>query len=103
MINLKLIYITWPDKKSVQQAAKILVEEKLVACANILGPMKSFFIWENKLDKSNEFVMLAKTKASLETKVIERIKELHPYEIPCIISFEINGGNPDFLNWIREI
>lgn len=102
-MDLKLIYITWPNKKIATKAAKILVEEKLVACINILGPMDSFYLWQNQLNQTQEIFMLAKTKATLEEQAIKKIKTLHPYDIPCIISFNISNGNLDFLNWINTI
>ncbi len=102
-MNFKIFYITFPSKEEAVQVAKILLEEKLIACANIIGPIISLFAWEEKINEDQEFIMIAKTKASLEQKTIDRVKELHSYDIPCIISCDISNGNPSFLDWISNV
>ena len=99
-MNLKLIYITAPDKLTARSIAKAIIEEKLAACANILGPIESFYIWENKLNQDKEVLLLAKT--AKESELISRVKQLHPYECPCILSFDISNGEPEFLKWISN-
>ena len=95
------IYITTEDEDEARRIGKTLVEEKLAACVNI-HPIKSIYRWEGEIEEEGEVVMLVKTKAELADKVIERVKELHSYEVPCIVSFSIDKGNPDYLNWIGE-
>jgi periplasmic divalent cation tolerance protein len=99
---IKLIYITVPDKALASGVAKILVQEKLAACVNILGPLESFYMWENELTQGNEVLLLAKTNVNLEADLIKRVKELHPFECPCIISFDIHNGEPNFLEWVNS-
>lgn len=98
-MNIKLIYTTLPNKEIARDIAQKLVSEKLAACTNILGEIESCYIWEGQLEASNEVALIAKT--AMEEKLIKRLKELHPYQLPCIISLDINGGLPDFLNWIK--
>lgn len=100
--ELILIYITAPNKTIASEIASELVMDKLVACVNILGEMESFYTWNSELTKSKEFLMLAKTTKELESHIFNKVKELHPYESPCIISFNINNGDPNFLNWIAK-
>ncbi len=95
------IYITTEDEDEARRIGKTLVEEKLVACVNI-HPIKSIYRWEGEIQEEGEVAMLVKTKAELADKVMERVKELHSYEVPCIVSFSIDKGNPDYLNWIEE-
>lgn len=101
-MKTKLIYITAPDMSTATSLAKIIIEEKLAACVNILSPMESYYLWKGKLETNKEIPMLIKTKAELEIKLISRIKREHPYEIPCILSLSIDGGNIDFLKWIES-
>jgi periplasmic divalent cation tolerance protein len=96
--NLQLVYITVPDKNLASNIAKILVTEGLAACVNIIGPIESVYLWQNNLKEEGEVLLLAKT-SNLES-LIAKVKELHPYDVPCIISFSITGGEKHFLEWI---
>lgn len=98
----KLIYITAPDMSTATALAKTLIEEKLAACINILPQMQSYYRWEGKVTKDSEIPIFAKTTANLEKKLINKVKEIHPFDIPCIISLNIEGGNLDFLKWIES-
>ncbi len=95
------IYITTGDEDEARRIGRTLVEERLAACVNIL-PIKSIYRWEGDVEEEGEMVMFVKTRAELADQVIERVKELHSYEVPCIVSFPITKGNPDYLKWIEE-
>ena len=79
-----------------------MVEEQLVACANILGASTAIYRWEGKLIKEKEVVLIFKTIASLVQKSVKRIKELHSYECPAIIVIDIQDGNKEFISWIKS-
>jgi len=96
-----LIYITTKDEEEAKKIGKTLVEEKLAACVNIY-PIKSIYWWEEEIMEESEIAMLVKTKAELVDEVIKRVKQLHSYEVPCIISLPIEKGYPDFLKWINQ-
>jgi len=96
-----LIYITTGDEAEARKIGRTLMEEKLVACVNF-RPIKSIFRWEGKIQEEEEVAILVKTRAELADRVIERVKELHSYEVPCIVSLPIEKGSPDFLQWIEE-
>ncbi len=95
------IYITAGDEDEARRIGRTLVEEKLAACVNIL-PIKSIYRWEGDIKEEGEVAMFVKTKAELADQVIDRVKELHSYEVPCIVSLPITKGNPDYLSWIEE-
>ena len=95
------IYITTKDKVEARKIGKTLVQEKLAACINI-HPIESIYRWEGDIQEEIEAAMLVKTRAGLVDEVIKRVKELHSYEVPCIVSFPINKGCPDYLKWIEE-
>jgi periplasmic divalent cation tolerance protein len=90
-----------PDEEEAKKLGRVLVEEKLAACVNYF-PIQSIFRWKGKVEESAEVALIAKTRAELVNRVIERVKELHSYEIPCIESWIIEKGNPDCLAWIKE-
>jgi periplasmic divalent cation tolerance protein len=95
------IYITTKDEEEARRIGKTLVEEKLAACVNI-HPIKSIYRWGGGIEEEEETALLVKTKAELADEVIERVKELHSYEVPCIVSLPIEKGNPAYLKWIKE-
>ncbi len=95
------IYITAGDEEEAGKIGRALVEEKLAACVNIL-PIRSVYRWKDNIEEEGEVVMFVKTRDELADKVIERVKELHSYDVPCIVSFPIEKGNADYLRWIEE-
>ncbi len=95
------IYITAGDENEAREIGRTLVEERLAACVNIL-PIKSVYRWEDTVEEEGEVAMFVKTRDGLADAVIERVKELHSYDVPCIVSFPIEKGNPDYLKWIEE-
>jgi len=100
-VDYSLVYITTQDEGEAEKIGRTLVKEKLAACVNI-HPINSVYRWEGRVEAEREAAMLVKTRADLVDEVINRVKELHPYEVPCVISLPIIQGNDDYLNWIRE-
>jgi periplasmic divalent cation tolerance protein len=98
----RLIYVTASSNEEAVKIGECVVEEKLAACANIFGSTTSIFHWEGKLDKSQEIAMILKTSTDNVPALMERIKGLHSYDCPCIVSVAIEDGNPDFLKWVSK-
>ncbi|MBZ9569772.1 divalent-cation tolerance protein CutA [Patescibacteria group bacterium] len=97
----KLIYITTTNEKEAKRIAEVLVEERLAACVNRF-PIKSIYRWAEKIQRESEIALIVKTKDELVDKVIKRVKELHSYEVPCIISISIEKGYSKFLKWVDK-
>ena len=97
------MYLTTPNQAEAENIAKVVIKEKLAACVNIHQPIKSYYIWENKLEISQEIALVIKTKISLESQLIKRIEQLHSYSTPCILSLDVNGGNPDYIKWVNSL
>ena len=95
-------YITAKNKSEAKKIATILVKKKLVACANIFNNIQSFFLWKNKVNNSNEVVIMGKTLKKNQLKVISEVKKMHSYDIPCIVFSKITSGNKEFLKWINK-
>jgi periplasmic divalent cation tolerance protein len=96
-----LIYVTAPSLEIAEQIARALVEEKHIACANILGEIRAIYRWENQLAEADEVALLLKTTRAQEAAVIQRVKALHPYNNPAILTLPVLGGSPEFLDWIQ--
>lgn len=101
-MELRFVYITAKDKKEAKKLAKAIVVDRLASCANIIGGVNSIYWWDGKIQDDSETVIIAKTKKSLVTKLIKRVKSLHSYSCPCIVSLPIECGNKDFLRWIEK-
>jgi periplasmic divalent cation tolerance protein len=84
-----------------ENIAKALVEERLAACVNI-GAVSSYFVWEEKLCKDTEELLIIKTEHGLAERLMARIRELHSYQLPEMIMLKIAGGDEGYLNWIRQ-
>lgn len=94
------LYVTCKDRQQAMDIANTMVAERLVACANLLGPISSVYWWDGKVQQGDEFALLLKTRDQLVEPATNRIKQLHSYDVPCVVAYPITGGNLDFLNWI---
>jgi len=96
------VHITCPNREQATTMARALVEERLAACVQILGGVRSFFHWNGALQEEDEVLCLAKTRRELLPAFTARVGELHPYEVPEILSFEVAAGSPGYLDWLRQ-
>jgi len=96
------LYVTAASAREARKLAADLVENRLAACVNILGPVRSIYRWKGKVETGREVVLLAKTRATLADRAIRRIKVLHSYEVPCVVALPILKGHPAFLKWIAD-
>ena len=94
------LYITAPSGEVGEVIGRTLVEERLAACINIIPGMRSIYRWEGKIETANEVVLIAKSRATLFTKIERRVKELHPYDCPCILAWPIVAGHQPYLDWL---
>ncbi|MCA9408358.1 MAG: divalent-cation tolerance protein CutA [Candidatus Omnitrophica bacterium] len=97
-----VILITAKDQDEGQRISTGLLEDKLVACCNIIPKVQSFFWWDNKIDASEEVLLVIKTKKDLWEKVQNKVKQLHSYQTPEIIALPIVEGSLEYLNWIKD-
>ena len=100
--HIVLVYITVRDKDQARTIGRTLVVEKLAACANIVDGMNSFYVWKGELCDDHETVLIVKTRKTLLGPLIRRVKQLHSYDVPCIVAVPVVGGNPEFLRWVMD-
>jgi periplasmic divalent cation tolerance protein len=100
MIRAALVYVTASDRNQALAIGKALVTERLAACANVLEGMTSLYHWQGKLCQEGEAVLILKTRQELVDRIIARVRELHTYDCPCVVSWLITAGNPAYLDWI---
>ena len=101
-MEINMIYITAGSKDEAVMIGKALINAKLAACVNIIENMTSMYIWDGKLQDDRETILIAKTKQERVPDLIEKVKSLHSYDCPCIVSLPVSDGNPAFLNWIAN-
>ena len=97
----QLVYVTAPTLAEAESLARLAVEGRLAACANILPGMRSLYWWQGRLESADETVLLLKTTAELAPALIRALTEAHSYDCPCVVALPIASGNPDFLRWIE--
>ncbi len=101
-MELRLVYITVPNMGEAKALGRGLVESRLAACVNIIDQMHSIYWWEEKIQEDREVIVLAKTRAALVPELIEKVKSLHSYACPCIVTFPIMEGFRPFLDWVAQ-
>jgi len=98
-----VILITVSSEDEGVRIGKTLVEDGLIACVNIIPNIRSIFKWEGKISDEKEYLLICKGKKERFSRIVEKVKELHSYIIPEIISIPILEGSPDYLKWIDEV
>jgi periplasmic divalent cation tolerance protein len=93
---------TFPDIETARRIAQQLVTEKLAACANIVPAVESIYRWQDKIENAGETLVFFKTTAARYSAFQDRLKLLHPYEVPEIICLRIADGLPEYLRWVSE-
>ena len=96
------VYITTKDVKEARKLASLLLEERLVACANIVPEIESSYWWKGKIEEKKESLLVVKTRKELAKKIIEFVKKNHSYSVPCVNVIPIIEGNPEYLRWVDE-
>ena len=95
-----LVYVTTESREQAIGIGRVLVGERLAACANVSGPITSIYRWEGLVHEDEEHVLIAKTRDSLVERLEARVKTLHSYDCPCVVALPITGGHRPFLEWI---
>jgi periplasmic divalent cation tolerance protein len=101
-MHVRFVYMTAGNLEEAQKIGRELVSAGLAACVNILPHMNSIYVWEGKLEEASEVVMIAKTVEARVADLIARVKSLHSYGCPCIVSLKVEDGYPPFLEWVAE-
>ena len=96
------VYVTAGSMDEAKKIGRALISKRLAACVNIIDNMHSMYWWEEEIQDDREVILIAKTKESVVPELIEKIKSMHSYECPCIVSLPILDGNKAFLEWIEQ-
>ena len=100
--EILLALSTFPDAETARKISNQLVTEKFAACANILPAVESIYRWKEKIESGNETLVLFKLSENRQSAFQEKLRSLHPYEVPEIIFVPISSGLPEYLRWVTE-
>jgi len=100
MAEPRIVLTTVADEPKAMEMASALVERRLAACVNIVGPIRSVYRWKGKLERETEFLLVIKTTADQAARLETAFEELHPYELPERIELSVEGGSEEYLAWI---
>ena len=96
------LYMTFPDVATAERVGEALLEERLVACVNIVPGAVSLFRWEGEAQREQEALAFAKTRADLVEAAVALVREVHPYDTPCVVALDVAGGDPGYLRWVGD-
>lgn len=98
-----VIFVTTSSPAEARTIGRALVEEKLVACANIIPQIRSIYHWQGEIYDEPEALMVLKTRSGRIQKVIKKVQSLHSYTVPEVIAFPITAGSKEYLSWIHKV
>jgi periplasmic divalent cation tolerance protein len=101
--NFIVVLVTTANRAEAEKISQTLLEEKLIACANIINPVSSFFFWSGKIDKAEECLVVMKSRLDLFVELEERLRGLHSYEVPEVLALPIVEGSKAYLDWMRKV
>ena len=102
MSDNKIVLTTAGSREEAAKIARALVDRRLAACVNVVGPIDSVYRWKGEVESAQEWLLIAKTTAEASERLCAAIRELHSYELPECIVLPIEGGSPEYLAWIGE-
>lgn len=97
-----VVYITAPSEEEAARIARILVEERLAGCVNIVKDIRSIYSWQGKIEDAKEVLMIVKTQRQLFSALTARVKALHSYTVPEVIAMPIADGSEEYIKWLKE-
>ena len=100
MTSARIVLTTIGQKPDADKLALQLVERRLAACVNIVGPIRSVYRWKQKISNEQEYLLVIKTTAEHAAQLRSAFKELHPYELPECVELAVQGGSEDYLAWL---
>jgi periplasmic divalent cation tolerance protein len=98
---IQLFYITCPDQDAARKISQTLLQEGLIACANILPGMESIYWWEGQIQSATEVVLILKSTSAQSDRIIARVESLHPYNTPCILALPVEKGSEPYIRYLK--
>jgi periplasmic divalent cation tolerance protein len=100
MTDARVVLVTAPDEETAVGLARTLVEERLIACGNVVPGVRSIYRWEGAVQEDAEVLLILKTAESRVNLLATRVRALHPYDLPEVIVLTVSGGAEAYLDWV---
>lgn len=97
-----VVLVTVGSESEAETIATALLDERLAACVNIGGPIRSLYRWQGRIADDREWQLVIKTRSDLFDALADRVRALHSYDVPEIIGLPVTVGNPTYLEWLEE-
>ena len=97
-----VIYTTFSSEEDARRIGRLIIEERVAACVNIFGGMRSIYHWQGQVEESDETAMIVKTRKSLKAEALELISANHPYSVPALIVLEPDHVAASYEAWLKE-
>ncbi len=98
-----IVFVTTANKAEAEKISQALLTKSLIACANIINPVTSFFFWSGKIDRTEECLVVMKSRRDLFLELVELLKGLHSYEVPEVLALPIVEGSKAYLDWMAKV
>lgn len=102
MTDTRVVLVTAPDADAAVALARALLEERLIACGNVVPAITSIYRWKGEVHSDPEALLVAKTSAGRVEELVERVPELHPYDVPEVLVLRVEAGFEPYLSWVGE-
>jgi periplasmic divalent cation tolerance protein len=102
MSETMVVLVTAPTAEKAAEIARVLVEEKLAACGNVLPGIRSIYRWQGEIHEDSEALLLLKVPRKRLQELSDRVVKLHPYEVPEVVALPIEGGSERYIDWIVQ-
>jgi len=99
--DVAIVLVTVPDEACAERVAAALVREEIAACVNVVPGVVSHYRWQGRLERDAEILLIAKTVRARVAALVERVKALHPYDVPEVVAVPVVDGYGDYLSWVR--
>ena len=96
------VYAVFADAEEAERIGRTMVEERLAACVNVLGPVRSIYRWQGTLERADEVAAIFKTRHSQADALIERVTALHSYDVPCVVSWPVDKVLREYAEWVED-
>jgi periplasmic divalent cation tolerance protein len=100
MSEFVVVLVTVGSADEAERLAEAVVSEQLAACVNIVGPIRSIYMWKGELQRDDERLLVLKTRAVLFPALERRVRELHSYETPEVVALPVTAGSAAYLEWL---
>jgi len=100
--KMRVIFVTASSEEQAVSISRALVGERLAACVNIVGPVRSIYRWRDGIEDEREYLLIIKTRATLYMKVETRVREMHTYEVPEVLAVTADRGSPPYIQWLLD-